>query len=70
MSRAARDLDRAGRRMLEPGHHPKRRRLPAPGRPDQHHQLPVRHGQVERVDGRRLLAERLGHRPELDLGHC
>ena len=53
---AAADGDAPRAHGLEAGQQPQRRRLPAAGRPDQHHELPA--GDVERqpVDGR--------HRPE------
>ena len=38
---AVADRDRAGRDLLQPGHHPQRGGLPAPGRPDEDHELAV-----------------------------
>src|SRR6185437_730992 len=55
------DPDRPSGRLLEPRDHPQGRRLAAARRADEHHQLPVRHLEVERVDGDRPAGERLRH---------
>jgi hypothetical protein len=59
-----------GRRLLEPGDHPQRRRLAAAGGAEQHHELAMRDREVERIhrrDGAVALGEALAaygrHRP-------
>ena len=53
------EVDPPGGRLLEPGHHPQRRRLAASGRAEQREERALRDGQVEVVDGGER-AERLG----------
>ena len=48
---AVADVDRAVVDRFQPGQHPQRGRLAAPGRPDQHEELAVVDQQVEVVDG-------------------
>src|SRR5207302_8349804 len=49
--------------------HPQRGRLPTPQGPDQDHQLPVGHVEVEVLDGLVAVAVALRDVVELDLGH-
>jgi hypothetical protein len=49
-------MRRRRRRLLEAGEHAQRRRLARAGRPDEHHELAVGDVEVERVDGRRVVA--------------
>ena len=53
--------------LLEPGEHPQRGRLAAPGGPDEHHELTVRDVEVESVDGLRSVLVALG---DLGEGDC
>jgi hypothetical protein len=46
------DEDRTRVDVLQAGEHAQARRLPAPGRTEQHHELAVLDVEVERVDGR------------------
>jgi hypothetical protein len=55
------DLDRPAGRPLEPGDHPQRGRLPAPGRADEDHELPIGHLERELVDGDGAALEHLAH---------
>jgi hypothetical protein len=48
---AVADPDRAGSDLLETGHHPQHRRLPAARRPDQHEQLAVAYVEAEITRG-------------------
>ena len=63
------DDDLAGRDLLQPGDHPKRRGLAAARRADQHHQFAAVDGEVDGVDGDGL-AELLGQILEPDIGHA
>jgi hypothetical protein len=45
------EQDPSARRALEAGDHPQRRRLPAPGRPEQREELARRHVDVDAVHG-------------------
>ena len=54
---------------LEPGQAAQQRRLAAPGRPEQHHELAVLHLEVDAVHGREL-AEALAHVLETDVSHA
>jgi hypothetical protein len=66
---AAADHDLAGRRLLQPRDQAEQRRLAAPGRPDQHHELAVADLQRDVVDGHDTAAELLRHAVDQDLGH-
>ena len=46
------DQDAAGGRLLQPGDHPKQRRLPAAGRPEQADEGAVRDGEIDVLDRR------------------
>ncbi len=66
---AVADADGAGRGGFETGDHAQRRRLAAAGRPDQHHEFPVRDLQIERRDDGDG-PEGLGDLLQTDLGHA
>ena len=53
------DPDDAVADVLEPGDHAERRRLAAPGRADEHHELAVGDVEIEPVDGSCAVAELL-----------
>src|SRR5581483_4249213 len=55
------DRDPAARDLLQPGHHAKRGRLPAPRRTDEDQELALVHVERQTVDGDGLPAEQLGH---------
>jgi hypothetical protein len=64
--RAAVDLDRAVRRLVEAGDHPERRRLAATGRPEQGEELAGMHLEVDVVD-RDEIPESLGDAAQDDV---
>ena len=64
------DLEHAFRDVLETGHHPQRRRLSAPGRADEHHELAVLDPEIEVVDGARPVGIDLADAFERYAGHC
>src|SRR5207253_8070321 len=66
---AVADADLAGGDVLEPGGHPKRRRLATAGRPDENDELALADMQVEVVHGRRLARVHLRDVAELELSH-
>jgi hypothetical protein len=66
---AVADPDLAVADLLQAGQHPQRRRLPAAGRPDEHHELAVGDLEVEVVDGLRPVRVDLRHLVVRDLGH-
>jgi hypothetical protein len=66
---AVADLDLAVADLFQAGQHPERRRLPAPGRPDEDHQLAVRDLEVEVVDGLRAVGIDLRDLVVRDLRH-
>jgi hypothetical protein len=63
------DGDRSRGRLLQPGDHPEGGRLPAAGRPDQHHELAVGDRAGERVNRRHPVREDFRDLVERDLGH-
>ena len=63
------DLQLALRDLLEPGHHPQRGRLAAPGRADQNEELAVLDTQVQIVDRPRSVGIDLRHSLECDPRH-
>jgi len=63
------DPDRALADLLQPGHHPQGRGLPAPGRADQHHQLTVHGLDTEIIDGSGPVGIGLAHQVDLDVSH-
>ena len=63
------DAHRAARDLLEPGHHAQRRGLPAPGRPDEHHELAVGDVEVQARDGLGAVGVDLGGAFDRDVGH-
>ena len=58
---AVADEDRAVADLLEPRYATEEGRLPAAGRADEHHELPVLDRQVDAVDGVYAVRERLHH---------
>jgi hypothetical protein len=66
---AVADLDLARADLLQAGEHPQRRRLPATGRPDEHHELPVGDLEIEVVDGLRSVRVDLRDLVVRDLRH-
>ena len=62
------DADLAGADLLEPGDHPKRRRLAAAGRADEHHELLVGDREIDPGDGDHV-PEPLGEPANVDRGH-
>ena len=63
-------LDLAVADLLEAGDHPKRGRLAAAGRADEHHELAVANLELEIGDGARTVAVALRHVVELDVCHA
>src|SRR5690606_7997979 len=65
------EVDTPGRRKVEPGDHPQRRRLPAAAGPQQGEELPVSDRQIDVVDGGLATRSRehLAHGVEADLDH-
>ena len=63
------DQDAALCCLLEPGDHAQQRRLPAAGRPDEHHELAGKHGQVDVPDRSGAVREHLGDALEDDRSH-
>jgi len=59
----------AGGDVLEADDHPEQGGLPAPGRPDQDHELPVLDVDADVVHGREAVAVLLDDVLHLDLGH-
>ena len=66
---AVADQDPALCCLLEPGDHPKQRRLPAARRPDEHHELAGQHGQVDVADRSGAVRVHLGDALEDDRSH-
>jgi hypothetical protein len=66
---AVADQDGARGRLFEAGDDPKQRRLAAPGRADEHHELAVLDLQLDVVDRDHATAELLRHVSERDAGH-
>ena len=65
----AADQDAAFGDILEPRHHPERRRFAATRRTDEHQELAVGDGNIEPADGLLTARIALGHRVEDDFSH-
>ena len=59
-----------GGHVLEAGDHPQQRRLAAPGRPDEHDELPVGDLEADVVDGQEVVAVDLRDALERDRRHA